>query len=163
MALIRDRAVVEDAYTHLEDDAPLPTTGPVSVSWDRWRAQREALGERSDPVGVRLPSDADPAELAPDVDRLALVTIAFTRFTDGRGYSLARLLRERYGFRGELRAVGDVLRDQLFFMQRCGFDAFELKAGKDVEGALAAFDEFDVTYQPAADDARPLWRRARRG
>lgn len=163
MALIRNGALVDDPYTHLDDDAVAPPTGAISVSWARWSSERDALGERADPVGVRLPNTLEPTEIAPDLASIALLTIPFPRFTDGRGYSLARLLRERYGFDGELRAVGNVLRDQLFYLRRCGFDAFVLEAGKDAEGALDAFGEFDVTYQPAADDARPLWRRVKRG
>lgn len=163
MALIREGALVDDAYTHLDDEAAAPAKGPISVSWDRWLRDREALTAREGPLGVRLPNTIEPAEVAPDLGRFALIAIPFPRFTDGRGYSLARLLRERYGFAGELRAIGNVLRDQLFYLRRCGFDAFELEAGKDAEGALAAFGEFDVTYQPAADEAQPLWRRVERG
>ena len=90
---------------------------------------------------------------------LPLLAIAFPRFTDGRGYSLGRLLRERHGYRGELRAVGNVLRDQLFYMHRCGFDAFELQPGKSVTEALEAFAELSVRYQAAVDEPRPLFRR----
>ena len=95
------------------------------------------------------------------LDEVTLLAVEFPKFTDGRGYSIARILRDRYGYTGELRAVGDVLHDQLLFMARCGFDAFELKAGKDIDGALAAFDAFSVYYQGAADEPEPLWRRAR--
>ncbi|MEZ4433398.1 MAG: DUF934 domain-containing protein [bacterium] len=162
MALIRDRRIVEDEWSHLDDADAAPLVGAITVSWDRWQAERDALRARSGPVGVRLPNTVEPREIADDLDRLGLVTIDFPRFSDGRGYSLARLLRERHGYRGELRAVGYVLRDQLFYMKRCGFDAFALKEGKDAVGALAAFDEFDVLYQPAADEALPLWRRISR-
>lgn len=155
-------AVVDDDCLHLADDEALPTDGPVTVSWDRWQAERAALVARGD-AGVRLPNDVEPADAAPLLDGAARVAIPFPHFKDGRGYSLARLLRERFGYRGELRAVGDVLRDQLQAMRRCGFDAFEMKAGKDPHDGLRAFTEFDVTYQPAADEPLPLWRRAARG
>lgn len=154
-------AVVEDACVHLDDDAPAPDHGPVTVSWGRWRSDRASLIARGG-VGVRLPNDVEPADAAPLLDGAARVTVDFPDFKDGRGYSVARLLRERYGYTGELRAVGDVLRDQLWAMRRCGFDAFEMKAGKDPHDGLAAFAEFDVTYQPAADEALPLWRRVAR-
>lgn len=154
--------VVQDACAHLGDDDAMPLAGPVTVSWSRWRAEREALAARGK-VGVRLPNDIEPGEAAPLLDGAALVTIDFPNFKDGRGYSLARLLRERHGYVGELRAVGDVLRDQLRAMRRCGFDAFEMKPGKDPHDGLAAFTEFDESYQPAADEALPLWRRVSRG
>jgi uncharacterized protein (DUF934 family) len=89
----------------------------------------------------------------------ALVAVNFPQFTDGRGYSSARLLRERYGWRGELRAIGDVFRDQLFYLARCGFDAFALRQGEDAQAALAAFDDFSDAYQTAADRPLPLFRR----
>ena len=106
-----------------------------------------------------LPSDADLAEIADDLSHLALVAIEFPKFTDGRGYTLARLLRERHGFTGEVRAVGQVLRDQLFYLARCGFNAFELAAGKDLDAALHGFRDFAAGYQAAADEPRPWYRR----
>lgn len=155
-------AVVDDHCQHLDDGAPLPADGPITVSFGRWRDDRAALSARGD-VGVRLPNDIEPDEAAALLDGVQRVTIDFPNFKDGRGYSLARLLRERHGYTGELRAVGEVLRDQLWAMRRCGFDAFEMKPGKDPHDGLAAFREFDVIYQPAADETLPLWRRARRG
>jgi len=100
---------------------------------------------------VRLTNTDPVADLAPDLDRLELIVLEFPKFTDGRAYSQARLLRERYGYRGELRAAGNVLRDQLLFMQRCGFDAFELTQGQPVQAWVAATNEFTVFYQPAGD------------
>jgi uncharacterized protein (DUF934 family) len=158
MALIKHGQVVVDRFVHVAENDPLPE-GAVIVSFARFAAEREALLARQAELGVRLGSDQLPAEIAADLPRLALVAIDFPRYVDGRGYSSARLLRERIGFRGELRAVGNVLPDQLFYMMRCGFDAFELQAGKRVESALAALRAFSVTYQAAADDPRPLYRR----
>ncbi len=129
------------------------------VSLERWRAERDALPAD---VGVVLPNDTAPEAIGPgELDSLRLLAIEFPKYTDGRGYSLARLLRERLGYSGELRAVGNVLHDQLLYMSRCGFDAFQLEAGKDLEGALRAFDALTVRYQPATDEPQPLWRRAR--
>ncbi|MDS4031065.1 MAG: DUF934 domain-containing protein [Candidatus Contendobacter sp.] len=159
-SVIKNRAVVEDRWLHLADDAEMPT-GSVIVSLARWRKERATLLARGEPVGVRLPNTADPAELAEDLPKLAVVALEFPKFADGRAHSQARLLRERHGYRGELRAVGDVLRDQLFFMARNGFDAFELRADRDLEDALAAFGEFSESYQPAADQPLPLYRRGR--
>ena len=158
MQIIRNRAIVEDDFTHVPDNGELPATGKPIVTLARYVKERGQLFERYPALGVRMPSDKLPADV-PDLERLALIAIEFPRFSDGRGYSIARQLRQRNGFRGELRAVGWVLRDQLFFMERCGFDAFELKPGKPLESALQAFGEFTVTYQPAVDDPRPLYRR----
>ena len=108
-----------------------------------------------------MPNTVDVVEMVADLPRLELVALEFPKFSDGRALSQARLLRERYGYRGEIRAMGDVLRDQLFFMTRCGFDAFEPRPDRSLEDALAAFDEFSASYQPAADQPLPLYRRGR--
>ena len=158
MQIIRKRAIVEDDFAHVADADALPATGKPIVTLARYLKERGQLIERYPALGVRVTSDKLPTDI-PDVDRLALIAIEFPKFTDGRGYTIARQLRQRFGFRGELRAVGWVLRDQLFYMERCGFDAFELKPGKPLESALEAFGEFSVTYQPATDDPRPLYRR----
>ena len=159
-SVIKNRRIVEDPWRHLADDADLPS-GPVIVSLARWQRERTALLTRGEPVGVRLPNTANVADLAADLPALALVALEFPKFADGRAHSQARLLRERYGYRGELRAVGDVLRDQLFFMARNGFDAFELRADRRLEDALEAFGEFSDSYQPAADQPLALYRRGR--
>lgn len=159
MRIIKERKLVDDAFLHVADGAELPAGGDVIVSLDRYRELRPLLQSRGTKVGVRLRSDQEAKLVADLLPELAVIAIEFPGFKDGRGYSTARILRERYNFRGEIRAVGDVLRDQLFYMERCGFDAFELKAGKDIEGALQAFGEFSVTYQGATDDPRPLFRR----
>ena len=108
---------------------------------------------------VWLASSEEPEALAQDAARLPLIAIDFPKFTDGRGLSGARLLRERYGFRGELRAIGDIQRDQLFDLARCGFDAFVLREGEDAEAALAAFNTFSDAYQTSVDRPAPLFRR----
>jgi uncharacterized protein (DUF934 family) len=159
MRIIKHSAIVEDSFAHLTDAVEVPASGDVIVSLDRYRELRAALRQRAGRVGVCLRSDQEAKEIAEFVPELTLIAIEFPGFKDGRGYTTARLLRERFGFKGELRATGDVLRDQLFYMLRCGFDAFELKPGKDIDGALQAFQEFSVTYQGAADDPRPLFRR----
>jgi uncharacterized protein (DUF934 family) len=98
---------------------------------------------------VRLEPGDDPAKVAGELERVARIEVNFPKFGDGRGYSIAKLLRERYGYKGELRAVGHITRDHLYYMERVGFDAFELRAGEDPEEALAAFDTFSVSYQRA--------------
>lgn len=159
MRIIKDGAIVEDAWTHIADGAELPASGDVIVSLERYSEQREALRQREGKLGVRLRSDQEAKVVAELANELSVIAIEFPSFKDGRGYTAARLLRDRYGYKGQLRAVGDVLRDQLFYMRRCGFDAFELKPGKDMQGALDGLRDFSVMYQGAADDPRPLFRR----
>jgi uncharacterized protein (DUF934 family) len=159
--LIKGRALVADRWTLLREaaslSAVLPAT-PTIVPFALWRIERTALLARGD-VGVWLaPTDA-PAGLADDVATLPVIAVDFPRFTDGRGYSIARLLRDRYGFEGELRAVGDVLRDQLFALSECGFDAFALRVDGDAAEALASLDDFASVYASTARTPQPWFRR----
>ncbi len=142
---------VADSWTHVSDEAPLPAGAPASVSLARWKAEHAALGRRNAPLGVRLESHERAEALAGDLAYLALVALDFPKLADGRAYSTARLLRERYGYAGELRATGQVLHDQLFAMVRCGFDSFEFARDADISGVTRALDEITVVYQPAAD------------
>jgi len=161
--IIRNRAVVQDSWQLLERNAAgaLPFHGDVIVPLELWAAERETLSFRLGRIGVWLETDADPAALAPDAARLDLIAVRFSSATDGRGYTLARLLRERYGYRGELRATGEVLRDQLHYLHRCGFDAFALRADQDPRQALSAFDDFSEAYQASVERPQPLFRRRR--
>lgn len=122
--------------------------------------ERRIVEEPSPPLDlvVLQPSD-DPAVLAERIGILTLIAINFPKYGDGRGYSIARLLRERYGYKGELRAVGEVARDHLHAMAQCGFDAFELRAGEDPQAALRAFGDFSEQYQATAAQPAPLFRR----
>jgi uncharacterized protein (DUF934 family) len=108
---------------------------------------------------IRLEPSDDPVSVAEDLGRAARVEVNFPKFGDGRGYSIARLLRERYGYRGELRAVGHITRDLLFFLESCGFDAFELREGENPHEALAAFEDFSESYQASVTRPVPLFRR----
>jgi len=159
MRIIKQREIVEDDWQHVEDGAPLPE-GKVIVTLSRWRAEREALiGRRNSGLGIQLASSEHAEDIAADLDYFEVVALNFPIFRDGRAYTTARLLRDRYGFKGELRATGDVLRDQIFFMHRVGFDAYEVRGDRSIEDALKAFDDFKVTYQPSTDESQPLWRR----
>ena len=151
MALIRDEELVEDDFRSLGDDEPLPESGALLVSLERWRADREALLGRTDPVGVKLRSDEPPEHIAGDLDRIALVALEFPAFRDGRAYSYARILREHLGFAGELRAVGDVLMEQLHFMLRTGFNAFEIDSEDPLGQFRTAKADFSIWYQPTGD------------
>ena len=146
--LIRRGAVHTDCWTLLRDaTAPvgLPETTPAIVPLASWLAHRDPLRIRGD-IGVWLAPHEDPYALDADVAELPLIAVDFPQFTDGRGYSIARLLREHLRFRGELRAIGDVQRDQLFALAECGFDAFAISAHRDATTALAGFDAYPVSY-----------------
>ncbi len=157
MPLLRDGALVDDPWVTIDDGTALPMDGPAIVSLERWQAHRDELLGRNAPLGIRLKSDQPPALIADDLDRFAVVALEFPVFKDGRAYSYARLLRERYGYRGEVRAVGEVLRDQFLFMLRCGFDAVEVRDEKAADQWREAVSEISVVYQPAADSRTPVW------
>lgn len=162
MALIKNGAVIADPWVFLGDDDALEVSHPV-VSLARWQAEGDELRARTGPLGIRLASGEQPEGVLDDLDRFDLIALDFPRFTDGRSYSTARLLRERHGYTGELRAFGNVLRDQAVFMLRCGFDSFELAEPTDVSGWLAALDEIDVFFQPAADGKESIMARRQAG
>jgi uncharacterized protein (DUF934 family) len=155
MPLFREEGIVEESWQELADDAPVPADGFVLVSFARWREARAALLARRAPVGVAL-ANTDPVEaLAADIPHLDLITLNFPKFSDGRAYSQARLLRGRLGYGGELRATGNVLQDQLPFMLRCGFDSFESDQKGFGEALAKARTLFSVVYQPAEDGRAP--------
>lgn len=151
MPLLKNGAIAADTWSTAPEDAPLAVEGDVIVSLDQWQEHRDALRGRNGRLGLRLKSDQSPVDTAEDLRYFDLIALEFPRFGDGRAYTYARLLRERYGFAGELRAVGNVLRDQLFFMLRCGFDAFEIENPKAVEAWQEAVAEISVLYQPTGD------------
>lgn len=160
--VIRDGAIVDSPWQRFDaatlEEQSLPADGPVIVPLSYWQEHREALLERGD-VGVCLEPGEEPKDLAEDLPALPLVAIHFPAFKDGRGYSYARELRTRYHFTGEVRAVGDVLRDQLFYMQRVGFNAFQVRADRDIHVALQGLQDFSVTYQGDVTDPRPIYQR----
>jgi uncharacterized protein (DUF934 family) len=151
MPLIKNGRVVEDRYVRILDDAPIPDGVSAIVPAARFLADAEDILRRDAPTGVEWPNNRKVAELEPYVDRLAVIVLAFPNFKDGRGYSQARQLRERYGFAGELRASGQILRDQFLFLVRAGFDALEVKKAADAEVFAATVARYSVFYQPAGD------------
>ena len=159
MPVIKDGRLVEDDWTFIPDFLPLDEVARPVVSLARWRDGDCALRARNGRLGLRLPNDTDPAAIGADLDRFALIELEFPVFKDGRAYSQARLLRERHGYRGELRAVGDVLVDQLAYMRRCGFDAFEPDQQLDKDDVIAAFERWPEVYQNAADTRTPIWSK----
>ncbi|HMX15634.1 MAG TPA: DUF934 domain-containing protein [Rhodocyclaceae bacterium] len=168
--LIKQQQIVADSWKTLilaENETAatvrLPV-GPLIVPLEVWRARKAELIRREYEhgwaLGVWLAPDEGPEAVVADLDDFSVVALHFPKFADGRAYSTARLLRERHGYRGELRAFGDLGQDQLFFLARVGFDAFDLReTGEDLEDALGAFASFPEVYQSAADQPLPLFRR----
>ena len=162
--IIKDRNVVTDPWLRLELNAdgsvpPAPGGGDIIVPLAMWREQRPQLRVRPSRIGVWLESDEDPAAIAEDLKLFGVVAVNFPNFGDGRGFSSGRLLRERYGWKGELRAIGDIFRDQLFYLASCGFDSFVLRKGEDPREALAGFGVFSESYQASVERPLPLFRR----
>jgi len=166
--IIKQREVVADDWTVIrlaEDDAPETVDvpdGKFIVPLSVWLAQKDKLAQRA-PIGVWLPSDALATAIQDDLEKFAVIAVDFPKFTDGRGYSIAFNLRRRLGYQGELRAIGDVLRDQLFQMYRCGFNAYATRQDRNIHDALKGLTAFSAPYQAAVDQPLPLFRRAPRG
>jgi uncharacterized protein (DUF934 family) len=162
--IIKDRNVVADPWLRPETgpDGALPAVPPagdVIVPLALWQAQRETLLARPGRLGIWLKSDDEPQAIAGDLRLFGVIAVDFPKFGDGRGYSTARLLRERYGWKGELRATGDIFRDQLFYLSSCGFNSFSLRAGEDPQEALASFGVFSEAYASSVERPLPLFRR----
>src|SRR5688572_10508901 len=161
--IIKERRIVADDCEHLADDAALPEVGSFTVSLERWRKEREALQPRLADAGVRLPNDLDVNEVFADIAEIPRIALHFPKFGDGRALSQARVLREQHGYAGEIRATGDVQRDQLWQMYRCGIEVFEPRPDRSIEDALKAFSEMSVTYQAAVDSPQSIFLRRRIG
>ncbi len=159
MPLVENGKIVEDRYVRVAADAPIPDRVPVIVPAKRFLAEADTLIGRDGSLGVLWPNDKRVAELKPWLGHLALIALEFPKFRDGRAYSQARLLREQFGFRGTLRATGDVLRDQFQFLVRAGFDSFEVKKPADAAAFAKSVARFSVVYQPGADGSLPALRR----
>lgn len=158
MPLIKAGAEIENQWAFVADHDSVPAAGSITLSLKRFLSAAPDLFLRNEGVGVRLTPDDDPHELEPWLDRLQLIEVDFPKYTDGRGYSHAQLLRRRFGYVGELRAVGHVLRDQILYMNRSGFDAFETSRARLSE-ILEALEEYPAFYQPAADSHKSVLRR----
>lgn len=165
--IIKDRVVVSDDWSVLRlgpdetaEGIAVPP-GKIIVPLPVWQAQRSQLQQRQT-RGVWFASDERPEALKDDLASFQVIAVDFPKFVDGRGYSIAYNLRARLGYSGELRAIGDVLRDQLFYLQRVGFNAFAVRADKNIHDALKGLTDFSETYQASWDEKNPLFRRTRR-
>lgn len=161
--LIKDGQAATDIYLRIDGDDPIPDGGALLVSLPVWQDHWQRLTRRPDPIGVVLASHEHPEVIADDLENFAVIALEFPTFRDGRAYSYARLLRDRYGFSGELRAIGDVLLEQLHYMERVGFNAFELAGDDPLAELETARGDFSVWYQGAVDGRRPasVLRQAR--
>lgn len=160
--IIKGNEVVQDTWEIVPKDATLEqltNTGDVIVPLAMWLEHAHALQAREGRLGVWLDADEEAEAIADDLAHFDVIALNFPVFSDGRNYSNARLLRDRYQYQGELRAIGDVLRDQLFFMRRCGFNAYALREDLDPHAALASLNDFSEVYQAATDQPLPLFRR----
>ena len=151
MPLVKQGRITTDPFVHVVDGAELPGDGAILIPAARFLEDPEAVLKRTGKVGVIWPNNRDLDDLVPYLDRLAAVALVFPSFRDGRAYSQARLLRERHGYDGELRATGQVLRDQFVFMSRAGFDAFEVKKDADADAFAETVKRYSVFYQPTGD------------
>jgi uncharacterized protein (DUF934 family) len=162
--LIKDRRPAADTWQRLDrnPEGALPRLvepGAYIVPLRLWLEQRAELLQRPGPIGVWVDSHEQPEAIAVDVGRFDVIAVNFPKFQDGRGFSIGRLLRQRFGYKGELRAIGHITRDHLYYMEACGFNAFELRDGEDPPEALAAFNDFSEAYQASATRPLPLFRR----
>ncbi len=160
MALYQNGQFVEDSWKTIAAGQDIPPSGHVIIPLDWWQAQRGAFTGSNVPIGVRIEPGTRIESFAQDIPRMSVIALAFPKFQDGRAFSTAQLLRERYGFKGELRAVGEILLDQLQMLARCGFDTFEITDGPTLqaikEGRATQFTKF---YQPSLMTEAPFGTR----
>jgi len=151
MPLLKNGTLENDPFIDVSGEDTLPASGSLLLSLAQWQAHKDELAARPDAFGVVLRSDEKPENIADSLDQLAVIALDFPAFGDGRAYSYARLLRDQYGYKGELRAVGDVLLEQLHFMHRVGFNAFQIKSGDALKDWEIAAADVSVWYQPTGD------------
>jgi uncharacterized protein (DUF934 family) len=155
MKVLKDGRFLDDVWVTATDTSGVAADVPLLVDIAQWRRDRDVLSQRSGPLALRLVPEQAPEQVADDLGFFAMVALEFPKFTDGRAYSHARNLRDRFGYQGEVRAVGNVLRDQLPLMQRCGFDAFLVPERAEQEGWISAFEDISVVTQPSPGRSLP--------
>jgi len=146
MPIIKDKQLIEDSWDFIADNAPI-TTGNISISIERWQAEKQTLINREGLLGLRLNSATDVAEIIADLANFQLIEVDFPVFGDGRAFTQAKLLRSRYGYQGEIRAVGHFMRDQVCYLSKVGVNAFNPADWQDLAGAITSLDDFSVSYQ----------------
>jgi len=157
--LLKDYQVLEEHWTIVDEQAESLPCGNLLLSVCQWQQFASQLKQQDGKVGIWLEGNAEIEEIVESLLDLPLIAIKFPKFVDGRGFSLARLLRERYQYTGELRAIGGIIRDQLYLLRRCGFNAFQFADDVDLSEAAKSLDDFSEAYQVATDQTIPLFRR----
>jgi uncharacterized protein (DUF934 family) len=157
--LLKDGNVIDNSWQLVDADTGALPQGDILISTSQWHKQQDVLADRAGAVGVWIDSHEEIEAFADGIIALPVIAINFPKFADGRGFSLARLLRERYGYSGEIRAIGEIIRDQLFLMQRCGFNAFAFDTELDLAEASKSLQDFSDAYQVAVDQPEPLFKR----
>ena len=150
MKIIKDKQIIEDSWTHLADSDEI-TNGDITVSLSRWKKEKAELGDRQGNIGIRISPTDTVEDIATDLKNVKLVAVEFPAFTDGRAFSHARILRSRYGFEGEIRAIGNFMPDQVFYLTRVGVNAFQLKNPEELQLALSTMNDFTVKYQASTN------------
>ncbi|MGB1334017.1 MAG: DUF934 domain-containing protein [Porticoccaceae bacterium] len=157
--LLKDKRVIDDTWTVLDTDSQSLPEGDILLTYSQWQTFSEQLESHSGQIGVVIDGNAEIEDIIEPLLKLPLIAINFPKFADGRGFSLATLLRERYNFNGEIRAVGGFIRDQLYLLSRCGFNAFKFSEDTDLSEAAKSLEVFTETYQVSANQEEPLFRR----
>ncbi|MEX1665869.1 DUF934 domain-containing protein [Zhongshania arctica] len=155
--IIKDQKICANEWQVWRDTEELPKTGGYIVPLSLWQNNKDSLKALGN-IAVFLANDESPKALAAEIQDFDVIAVDFPKFADGRGFSYGRELREQLGYQGELRAIGDFIRDQLYFLSRCGFNSFALE-NNDLEESLASFQDFSESYQPSIDQRLPLFRR----
>jgi len=157
MPIVKLGKEIADSWRRISDEESI-SPGRVIISLERWQKEADVLRRHKDGLGIVLRSDQPPSLIAIDLANFQLIQLEIPKFGDGRAYSYARILREQMNYKGELRASGNILRDQYIFMLRCGFDSVEVLDTQRIPGFAKAMQEFSVFYQPAADERKPAWQ-----
>jgi uncharacterized protein (DUF934 family) len=157
--LLKDKRVIDDAWTLVDTDSQSLPDGDILLTYSQWQTFSEQLESHSGQIGVVIEGNTEIEDIIEPLLKLPLIAINFPKFADGRGFSLATLLRERYSFKGEIRAVGGFIRDQLYLLSRCGFNAFKFSDNTDLSEAAKSLEDFSETYQVSANQEEPLFRR----
>lgn len=157
--ILRDQQIVADHWQRLEENQELPDRGQFILSLEQWQSLGSPHGSDALAIGLQLPNSEDVEALWPQLSSLPLIALEFPVYSDGRAYSQARILRDRLGFTGELRAVGAVIRDQIWEMARCGFNAIVPREDQNLDECLEAYKDFSLAYQSAADQRPSIFRR----
>ena len=161
MKIINNRQIVEDNWQSIDAETAIDQlpAGSIIVPLAFWNEHKDSLSQRSEPLGIQLNPEEDVIDIAEHLAKFSLVVLQFPAFRDGRAYSQARQLRQHFGYQGEIRATGNVLRDQLMYMERVGFTSFEIDSKQDINAAVNAFDEIKIKYQASSDESLPLFKR----